>query len=68
LAKEAESEQARIFAYNALLDRAYGRSRATQLIEIELPDISKIEGVTTALSAILRAAATGHITPQKHTP
>jgi hypothetical protein len=68
LAKEAESEQARIFACNALLDRAYGRSQATQLIEIELPDISKIEGVTTALSAILRATATGHITLRSTRP
>jgi hypothetical protein len=35
LAKDAQSEQARISACNALLDRAYGRSQATQLIEIE---------------------------------
>ena len=30
-----------------LIDRAYGRSQASQLIEIELPDVSKIDGVTT---------------------
>jgi hypothetical protein len=63
LAKEAQSEQARISASNALLDRAYGRSQAGQLIEIELPDVSNIDGITTALSAIVRAAATGQITP-----
>ena len=65
LAKEAQSEQARISACNALLDRAYGRSQASQLIEIELPDVSKIDGVTNALSALLRATATGQITPSE---
>src|SRR5262249_45289288 len=65
LAKEAQSEQARISACNALLDRAYGRSGASQLIEIELPDASKFDGVTNALSAILRAVASGQITPSE---
>ena len=65
LANEAQSEQARISACNTLLDRAYGRSQASQLIEIELPDVSKIDGVTNALSAILRATATGQITPSE---
>jgi hypothetical protein len=65
LTKEAQSEQARISAGNALLDRGYGRSQAGQLIEIELPDVSKVEGITTALSTIVRAAATGQITPSE---
>ena len=65
LAKEAQSEQARISACNALLDRAYGRSQTSQLIEIDLPDISKIDGIANALSAILRATATGQITPSE---
>jgi hypothetical protein len=65
LAKEAQSEQARISACNALLDRGYGRSQAGQLIEIELPDVSKVEGITIALSAIVRATATGQITPSE---
>ena len=65
LAKEAQSEQARISACNALLDRGYGRSQASQLIEIDLPDVSKIDEVTCALSAILRATATGQITPSE---
>jgi hypothetical protein len=46
LAKEVQSEQARI-SRNVLIDRAYGRAQASQLIEIELPDVSKIDGVTT---------------------
>ena len=65
LTKGAQSEQARISACNALLDRAYGRSQTSQLIEIELPDVSKIDGVTSALGAILRASATGQITPSE---
>ena len=65
LANEAQSEQARISACNALIDRGYGRSQASQLIEIELPDISKIDGITSALSAIVRATATGQITPSE---
>ena len=65
LAKQAQSDQVRISACNALLDRGYGRSQASQLIEIELPDVSKIDGITTALSAILRATATAQITPSE---
>jgi hypothetical protein len=57
LAKEAQSEQARISACNALLDRAYGRSQASQLIQVDLPDISKLGGITEALTAILRSTA-----------
>jgi hypothetical protein len=57
LTKEAQSEQARISACNALLDRAYGRSQASQLIQVDLPDISKLGGITEALTAILRSTA-----------
>ena len=63
LAKEAQSEPARISACNALLDRAYGRSQASQLIEIELRDMSRADDIANALSAILKATATGQITP-----
>ena len=62
-AKEAPSEQARISACNALLDRAYGRSQASQPVELDLPDTSTIDGVTRSLTAILEAAANGKITP-----
>jgi len=65
LAKEAQSEQARISACNALLDRAYGRSQASQLIEIDLPDVSKVQGITDALTAILRSTADGELTPSE---
>lgn len=65
VAKEAQSEQVRISAWNALLDRGYGRSQGSQLIQIELPDVSKLDGITTALSAIITATATGQITPSE---
>ena len=63
LAKEAQSEQARISACNALLDRAYGRSQASQPVELDLPDTSTIDGVTRSLTAILEATADGKIAP-----
>jgi hypothetical protein len=63
LAKEAKSEQARISACSALLDRAYGRSQASQLIEIELPRISTVSDIAAALAAILDATARGELTP-----
>ena len=63
LAKEAQSEQARISACNALLDRAYGRSQASQPVELDLPDTSTIDGVTRSLTAILEATAAGKLTP-----
>jgi hypothetical protein len=65
LAKEAQSEQARISACNALLDRAYGRSQASQLIQLDLPDVSKLGGITEALTAILRSTANGELTPSE---
>ena len=63
LAKEAQSEPARISACNALLDRAYGRSQASQPIELDLPDTSTIDGVARSLTAILEATANGKIAP-----
>lgn len=63
LAKEAQSEQARISACSALLDRAYGRSQASQPIELDLPDTSTIDGITRSLRAILEATAAGKISP-----
>jgi hypothetical protein len=63
LAKEAQSEQARISACNALIDRAYGRSQNSQLVELDLPDVSTIDGVTKALSVVVDAAAKGKISP-----
>ena len=63
LAKEAQSEQARIAACNALLDRAYGRSQTSQPIEIDLPDISTLDGITKALTTIITVTAEGKLTP-----
>jgi hypothetical protein len=63
LAKEAQSEQARISACTALLDRAYGRSQASQLIELDLPEICTVEGITQSLATILRATGSGKLTP-----
>jgi hypothetical protein len=63
LAMEAQSEQARISACNALLDRAYGRSQIGQPIEIDLPDTSTVQGVSSALAAIISATACGKLTP-----
>ena len=65
LAKEAQSEQARISACNSLLDRAYGRTQAGQLIEFELLDVSTIDGLTKSLTDILKATAAGKITPSE---
>lgn len=63
LAKEAQSEQARISACNALLDRAYGRSQASQLIALDLPEVSTVEAITQSLTVIVSATATGKLTP-----
>jgi hypothetical protein len=63
LTTEAESEMARIAACNALLDRAYGRSQIGQPIKIDLPDTSTVQGVSSALAAIVSAAACGKLTP-----
>jgi hypothetical protein len=63
LAKEAKTDQARIAACNSLLDRAYGRSQASSLIDIELPDVNTTEGITKSLAVVLNATATGKITP-----
>jgi hypothetical protein len=65
IAKEAQSDQARISACNALLDRAYGRSQASQLIQLDLPDVSKLGGIAEALTAILRSTTNGELTPSE---
>ena len=58
-----QSETARISALGMILDRAYGKSRLTAPIEIELPDTSTPQGVIEAVSAILQAATTDKILP-----
>ena len=63
LAKEAQSEQARISACNSILDRAYGRSQASQPIKIDLPDTSTLDGITKALTTIITVTAEGKLTP-----
>ena len=63
LAKEAQSETARIQACNTILDRAYGKSLPGRQIEIELPDTSTVQGVTQAVAIVIQTAASGEITP-----
>ena len=63
LGTEAESEQARVSACNSILDRAYGKSRLSAPIEIDLPDTATPEGIIKAVSVILQATATGKILP-----
>src|SRR5687767_7035377 len=59
LSTEAQSETARISACNAILERAYGKAVPGRLITLDLPDTSSVEGVTQAVAAIVRAAASG---------
>ena len=68
LAQGAHSEQARISACSAILDRAYGRSQASQLIEVGLPDTSTADGITKALAAVVGATARGELTQAKRKP
>ena len=63
LAKHAQSEQARISACNALLDRGYGRWLASQPVELDLPEVCNVEGIIQSLTTILRATASGKLTP-----
>ena len=63
LSTEAQSEQARISACNAVLDRAWGKSQMGQPIEIELPDTSTVEGINQALAAIVAATASAKLSP-----
>lgn len=65
LAAEARSEQARISACTVLLDRAYGKSQIDQPIEIPLPDISTMQGISMALSTVVRAVACGTLRPSE---
>jgi len=61
----AASDAARISAIGMMLERAYGRPLAGQSIQVDLPDTSTIEGVTSAVAALVQAAASGEITPRK---
>ena len=63
LSTQAENENARIAACNALLDRAYGRSLSSRPIEIDIPDTSSIDGVAKAVAVVIQSAADGQITP-----
>jgi hypothetical protein len=67
LSTEAQSETARISACNTILERAYGKAVPGRLITIDLPDTSTVKGVTQAVAAIVRAAASGQITPGEAT-
>jgi hypothetical protein len=59
----AQSETARISAIGMLLDRAYGRAQPGRTVVVELPDTSSLEGVNSAIAALLQAAAAGNLTP-----
>jgi hypothetical protein len=63
LATQASSEQARISACVALLDRGYGRSHVDQPVEIALPDTSTPLGLLEAIRAIVKATACGELPP-----
>src|SRR3712207_3390251 len=63
LAKEAQSEAARVQACNAIIDRAYGKTVPGRPIVLALPDTSTVEGVTKAVAAVVQAAAAGEVTP-----
>jgi hypothetical protein len=62
LSTNAESEQARVAACRAILDRAYGTSSSSQTINIDLPDIRKADDVVQAMNAAAKAVASGSIT------
>ena len=59
----AQSETARLSAIGMLIDRAYGRALPGRMITLDLPDTCTVEGVTKAVAVVIRAAATGQITP-----
>jgi hypothetical protein len=63
LSTEAQSETARISACNAIIERAYGKAVPGRTVNIELPETDTAEGVARGISAVLRAAAAGRITP-----
>ena len=62
LAAEADSEQARKSACNALIDRAYGKALPGRLIRLDIPDTSTVEGVNKAIGTVIQAAASGQVT------
>lgn len=59
----AQSETARISAVGMLIDRAYGKALPGRMVTLDIPDTSTVAGVTKAVAVIIRAAATGQITP-----
>ena len=61
----ASSEAARVSAIGMLLDRGFGKALPGRAIEIELPDTSSPEGIPKAISAVLRSAAAGDLTPSE---
>ena len=63
LAKEAQSESARVQACSLIIERAYGRAVPSRPIQIALPDTSTVAGVTEAVAAIIQATAAGQVTP-----
>lgn len=63
LSVEAESETARISACNTIVDRAYGKALPGRLVVLDLPDLSTADGVNRAVAHVIRAAASGEVTP-----
>ena len=63
LSVEAKNEAARISACNAILDRAYGKALTGRSLVLDLPDTSTGAGVAQAVAAVVRAAASGEVTP-----
>ena len=63
LATEAQSETARIAACNTILDRAYGKAAANRPVVLDLPNTSTAHGVDEAVTFVIRAAASGAVTP-----
>ena len=46
-----------------LIDRANGKALPGRMIILHLPDTSTVEGVTKAVAVVIRAVATGQVTP-----
>ena len=59
----AQSEAARLSAIGMLIDRANGKALPGRMIILHLPDTSTVEGVTKAVAVVIRAVATGQVTP-----
>ena len=59
----AQSEAARLSAIGMLIDRSDGKALPGRMIALDLPDTSTVQGVTQAVAVVIRAAATGQVTP-----